>query len=212
MPRPWRYARNFGLIRPVFVEPENEAAAKLRSHDPKAIIVPYALGSEDGKHETLRVTVQPGQSSLLFPDQSNPYLDESWTVVKEVPITVRRLDKVWDASWGQPDFIKIDVHGYELEVIAGMGDLLSNTLCVELECSFIPFYIGQPLFHQVHDVMRAHGFDLVKIRPIGLYGGVSVIEFNAYFVRSNCHGDPRAKLWKAVNDVGKTRRIWEKGY
>jgi hypothetical protein len=108
--------------------------------------------------------------------------------------------------------VKIDVQGYEAEVIEGMGNRLAETLCVELEASFIPFYCGQPVFQDVHDLMRRKGFDLVKLRPIGLYRGSVIVEFNAFFVRAERHDDPRTRFWKAINDVGKEKRIWALGY
>ena len=212
LPRPWALAHRLGLIRPVMFEPDAQAADEIRTRNPGIEVAPYALGAEDGKAETLRVTVAPAQSSILLPDKGNPFLDSSWDVAKEIALTLRRFDAVWDGNWGRPDFVKIDVQGYEVEVIKGMGDRLEEALCVELESSFIPFYRGQPVFQDVHDFMRLKGFDLVKLRPIGLYRGSVVVEFNAFFVRAERHEDPRARFWKAVNDVGKERRIWALGY
>jgi FkbM family methyltransferase len=212
LPRPWGLAHRLGLIRPVLFEPDAEAAAEIKSLNPGVAVAPYALGSADLKAETLRVTVSPAQTSILVPDKSNPFLNASWDVAREIELTVRRFDAVWDGKWGTPDFVKIDVQGYEVEVIKGMGDHLRSTLCVELESSFIPFYHGQPVFQDVHDFMRRNGFDLVKLRPIGLYRGSVVVEFNAFFVKAERHDDPRVRFWKAVNDVGKEKRIWAHGY
>ncbi|GEO16359.1 FkbM family methyltransferase [Microvirga aerophila] len=212
LPRQWSFVRKFGLIRPVFFEPDPSAAAEIQQTDAKAIILPYALGSADGKEEVLRVTAAPGQTSVLIPDKMNPFYNSTWDITKELKTKVRRFDAVWDKTWGLPDYVKIDVQGYELEVLKGMGKLLEESLCIELECSFIPFYIGQPVFQEIHDFMLDNGFNLVKIRPLGLYEEKSFVEFNAFFVKSHMHDDPRAKLWKAVNDVGKMKRVVTFGY
>ena len=212
LPRPWALVHRLGLIRPVLFEPDPEAANEIKRRNPGIEVAPYALGAADLRTETLRVTTAPAQTSILLPDKSNPFLNSSWDVAREIELTIRRLDAVWDDRWGKPDFVKIDVQGYEVEVIKGMGERLRDTLCIELESAFIPFYKGQPVFQDVHDFMRQSGFDLVKLRPIGLYSGNVVVEFNAYFVKAGAHGDPRAKLWKAVNDVGGEKRIWAMGY
>jgi hypothetical protein len=64
----------------------------------------------------------------------------------------------------------------------------------------------------MHDFMRNKGFDLVKLRPIGLAKGNVFVAFNAFFVRSSLHLDPRVRFWKVVNDVGGEKRIWAMGY
>jgi FkbM family methyltransferase len=212
LPRPWHLAHELGLIQPVFFEPDAIAANKLRASYPKATVAPWALGSTDGKEETLYVTKAPGQSSVVIPDKSNPFVNSSWDVIAEEQITVRRLDAVWEQKWGHPSFVKIDVQGYELQVIQGIGNLLPRVLCLEVECTFIPFYKRQPVFQEVYERLRAEAFDLVKLRPIGLYNGVVVVEFNAFFVRSDSHSDPRVQLWKAVNDVAGAARIYAYGY
>ena len=117
-----------------------------------------------------------------------------------------------EKNLGCPLLVKIDVEGYEIEVIKAMGEYLSDTICVELESTFMPFCQGQPVFQDMHDFMRNKGFDLVKLRPIGLVKGNVFFAFNAFFVRSSLHLDPGLRFWKAVNDVGGENRIWAMGY
>jgi FkbM family methyltransferase len=212
LPSPWYFAHKLGLVYPIFFEPDPVAAKVLGSSYPSTVVVPYALGAIDCKEETLYITRALGQTSVLKPDISNRFVNSDWDVVAERRIIVRRFDAIWQENWGPPAFVKIDVQGYELDVIAGIGNLMPQVLCLELECTFIPFYVGQPVFQDVHEILRAQDFDLVKLRPIGLYNAAVLIEFNAFFVRSGCHHDPRVKMWKAINDVPNEARVFAYGY
>ena len=84
---------------------------------------------------------------------------------------VVRLDHVWSRfASSAPSFIKVDVQGLELEVLKVAKELFDDEiLCVELEASFVPFYKGQPPFQTLFDFMFESEFDLVKIRPQGLF-------------------------------------------
>jgi Methyltransferase FkbM domain len=65
-----------------------------------------------------------------------------------------------------PAFIKVDVQGYELELLKGAEKLVyDGVLCVKLEASFVLFYKGQPNLQAVLDFMFMRKFDFVKIKP-----------------------------------------------
>jgi hypothetical protein len=106
---------------------------------------------------------------------------EDWSVEREISVQVVRLNDVWSRfASSPPTFLKVYVQGFELEVLKGAEKLLDNEiLCVELEASFIPFYKGQPTFQTVFDFMFTNKFDLVKIKPHGLFDN-GILEFNAF--------------------------------
>lgn len=83
-------------------------------------------------------------------------------VIGEYPMTISRMDTACGNF--QPDVIKIDTQGTELDILRGSGRLLDNTLAVELEVEFVPQYIDQPLFSDVDAFMRQQGFTLRGIR------------------------------------------------
>lgn len=205
--RNWAVARRMGLIRPFYFEPDADEAERISRTNPDAVVLRFGLGADDGKEEVLHLTASRGKSSLLEPDTGAPFYEEAWSVEERAKVTVRRFDQIWQSDWGAPEFVKIDVQGYETEVVKGFGDLLRSVLCFELEAQLLPFYIGQPLFQQVHDFMHGHGFDLVKMRPLGLFRENVIAEMNVFFVRRDVHADPRAMFWKRMNDVGSHRRM-----
>lgn len=58
----------------------------------------------------------------------------------------------------QIDLLKIDVQGYELEVLRGAAHALSLTELVLLEVSFLPIIEGAPLMPETVAFMRERGF------------------------------------------------------
>jgi hypothetical protein len=62
-------------------------------------------------------------------------------------------------------FLKLDVQGYESQVLAGATQLLNHTLAVQLEMSLLPLYEGETLMPQMHAAMTTKGFDLWDLEP-----------------------------------------------
>jgi FkbM family methyltransferase len=214
LPARWRPVASAGLIVPVYVEPDLTEAAQLAARFPKARLIRSALGSMDNAVAMLRLTREPGRSSLLEPnpDVIAAFADtQPWDVLDRQPLTVRRLDCIWGDN-PAPEFLKVDVQGYELEVLKGMGALLDEVICLEAEVSLCRFYEQQATFEEVREFLFAKGFDLVRIAALGLYRGQAMVEFNTFWVRRNFHDDPRTRLWKKVNDIGNPRRVNVWGY
>jgi FkbM family methyltransferase len=211
--RAWNLLSYCRLVKPLFFEPDSAAAAEIKRRYPESIVAPYALGSVDNQRAMLNVTKDAGRSSLLRP---NPALagvndDSAWHVLKSSEVILRRLDMVWRSEWGAPEYVKIDVQGFELEVLKGMGDLLKGVKCLQIESSLVPFYDGQPDFGTVNRFLRENGFALVKLKPIGLYD-MEIIELDCFYIRSDSHSSTQAMLWKRVNDVGTHTRLVTWGY
>jgi FkbM family methyltransferase len=118
-------------------------------------IHPVALGSKKSQTSMKILGNQADCSSLL--DPSAPGLN----VEKEIMVSVNRLDDIIvELHIPYPDFIKMDVQGYELEVLKGGVECLKHAKAVQCEVSFEEFYKGQALFRDVLDFMDDHGFRL----------------------------------------------------
>jgi len=68
------------------------------------------------------------------------------------------LDEAVTSDSEGPVFLKLDVQGYELEVLRGGNNLLSKTEVVVLECSLIEYNTGAPLIADVISFMKDRGF------------------------------------------------------
>ena len=77
---------------------------------------------------------------------------------KRVPVQVKTLDDLLgdDKTF---DFIKIDIHGVECEVLASMSDaLLKNVMGICVETRTIPFYKGEHTLDEIAKLMKDRGF------------------------------------------------------
>jgi FkbM family methyltransferase len=75
-------------------------------------------------------------------------------------VSMVRLDEIWAgvAREARRPYLKIDVQGYELEVLRGATEALGAFSLVEVKLSMAPVYVGGPLFVDVFGFLRAQGF------------------------------------------------------
>lgn len=93
--------------------------------------------------------------SELFPGTEESHLER---------VTVAPLDTfVTHEELSNKTFLKIDVQGYELEVLKGCTSLLDRFFAIYVECSFVELYDGQALAHEVIDLLHTRGFYLARI-------------------------------------------------
>lgn len=112
------------------------------------------LGEESGQEVVFHV-MESGSSVL----EENSPLDRTERRVK-----VRSLDDLLGAE--VPDFVKIDVQGYELAVLRGGSRALAAAEAVLLEVSLLQINKGAPLLAEVVSFMDAAGFQVADILEI----------------------------------------------
>jgi hypothetical protein len=69
-----------------------------------------------------------------------------------------------------PDIIKLDVQGFELEVLKGMDKYLSQVSYLIVEVSFKEYYHGQPLFLDIANYVAGFNFNIYAFghsTPVG---------------------------------------------
>ena len=142
-----------------------------------------ALGSSSTQ-VTMKVTDFSDASSLLPLTKIGK---ERWQLqqVSTVPVDIKRLDdwvQTKDIPW--PDLIKMDVQGYELEVLKGAEKCLQHTKWVMLEVSFNEFYEGQCQFDHLVTFLASVGFQVCAFgndTPLGR----SLVQIDVLFAQSN---------------------------
>jgi FkbM family methyltransferase len=126
-----------------------------------------ALGTEPA---TLKLNIAAnGGASSSFLDMSSGLhaMDASVRYVGSQDVLVSTLDDIADDVIGPNDrvWLKIDVQGYELQVLDGGRQALGKADGIEIEMSLVALYDGQPLMRDVLDVLQTYGFELVDLAP-----------------------------------------------
>jgi FkbM family methyltransferase len=101
-------------------------------------------------------------------------------------VPVRTLDSYQaEITWTKNVLVKIDVQGYEDEVIRGGSSLLAQAYIVIMEISFVPLYQGSPSFDSLYTRMRELGFEFKGL--LGqLFGPLdgAILQGDALFIKT----------------------------
>jgi FkbM family methyltransferase len=144
-------------------EPLPKAHQKLRTiagGDPRVRIEQSAIGTTDGSL-SLNVTRKDDSSSLLQPTALQLRTFPNTEAVSSIDVKVAKLDSAVAPAESTPPFLlKIDVQGFELEVLAGATHLLEGDGDILVESSFAELYAGQALADEVISKMYSCGYRL----------------------------------------------------
>lgn len=126
-----------------------------------------ALGESPGA-ATINVAGNAGASSSLLPilDRHTEAAPET-AYVRTEQVDVHRLDALWPRLVGPGErvFLKLDVQGFERQVLAGAGERLADCAGLQLELSLVPLYEGGMLYREALDWAEAQGFSLMHVLP-----------------------------------------------
>jgi FkbM family methyltransferase len=172
----------------VSFEPLKDAFAELASkanRDPKWQCHNVALGDFDGETLINKASFDQESSLLGFSrEYCNP---ETQTVARE-PVKVTKLSTVWSDLVFSQDivFIKLDVQGFESQVLDGLGEIPKNVVGFELELSLSPLYEGQVSFPNLVSRMDSLGFRLCCLEEVLVSSDSErVLCYNGLFIGIN---------------------------
>ena len=149
------------------VEPLEEAFHQLSdrcAQDRLWDCVQCGLGARD-EEAMLSVSANGYSSSLLRILDTHVEAAPRSRVQSAQKIRVRTLDSVvseWGGARGAIG-LKLDVQGYEAEVLRGASSTLARVALLEMELSLVPLYAGQALFMDMIEFVREYGFSLVNV-------------------------------------------------
>ena len=87
-----------------------------------------------------------------------------------------------------PCLLKIDVQGYELEVLKGCTDLFGAINYIYVECSHIELYAGQPLIDEIKKYLSTYSYRFVDALYVSQIDSFGVIQSDCLFERINARG------------------------
>lgn len=127
----------------------------------------FALGNFDGE-TSMNVSGHETSSSLLSMTQTHVNAMPSSATVGKERVQVTRLDSVYTKFFNPDDriYLKIDVQGYEREVLKGAKKTLKQVHVVEIELSMVPMYEGAPVMTEMFTLLEGMGYTLVSIVPV----------------------------------------------
>jgi len=96
-----------------------------------------------------------------------------------------------------PDVLKIDVQGAELDVLAGAQKSLPEIKLVEVEVWFRRAYGAKtPLFHEITDYLREHGFLLFELGGVFYTDNHELYSCDSFFAKEDLLNSLRGKVPK----------------
>jgi len=147
---------NFFWIEPL---QEFEPALKKLQNQFHGDYVIAGVGKEEGSfilnvHEDLH-------GSTMFNETGGEQFDGKQ---RHVPVlTLNKLGHIYNWQQFSKILLKVDVQGFELEVLKGANGILPNVDVIILEVSLFKFLKNAPDFHEVVDYMKTIGYVVYDI-------------------------------------------------
>ena len=205
IPVAYRHASKAGKMKLVLVDAQDDWRLTQSSREYagcSVMFVKAALGEVE-KEANLFITSAPACSSLLEPNfqfLENFPVKDWFHVEQSICIKVDSYFNIHNTHFlPQPDIVKIDVQGAELDVLRGFGLILDGVTCVELEVNLERLYKNQPTLSEVYDFMSSKGFALRDLKPQGPFEGLA-IEYNSYWSRRGSHSS-FLPFWMDVHNI-----------
>ena len=115
------------------------------------------------KNETRKLFITKGiyQSSFLKPNHNflNKFTNSNrYKISKINKVKAKKLDHI---IMGKPDFIKIDVQGFNYEILEGSSRTLKNTLGIDIEVDFQEIYQKEILFGKIDEFLNNKDFEFI---------------------------------------------------
>ena len=179
-------SRAYPEARVLAFEPLPSAASVLRRRSlgtSRIAVHECALGQEAGDATLLQNEYSHVSSILpIHPRNRHPNYDAS--KVRTLRVKLARLDQLVSAEdLIPPVLLKLDVQGYEKQVLAGAQGILPAIEYLVVEAAFATLYEGQATFDELHQMLSDAGFAFVA--PVGFQQGAKgvVIEMDGLYRR-----------------------------
>jgi FkbM family methyltransferase len=189
-----RMARQlFPGVRLVMIDgnPENEQALR------GAV---QTIGSE-GKHFIALLGPEEREEVTLFQNATGTSVLRELTTLSARPVQVPMctLDRLLEAeSLRGPLLLKLDVQGFELEVLRGGPDTLREAELVVLEASTLPFNENAPLFAEVVGFMANSGYAVYDLcGQVRRDSDHALFQMDVLFSRNDSELRRHKKFWNS---------------
>lgn len=125
----------------------------------------FCAGNENKESVKLHVSNNAGQSSSVLELGTHRRNHPNVKYTHDVDVPMCKIESFFSGDWSEDlegiDFLSMDIQGFELEALKGMGDLLHQFKWVYLEVNKEEVYKGNGLARQVYKYLEPFGFKLI---------------------------------------------------
>jgi len=157
--KPNLYIYSFEPIRVCF-----DKLQKVLQKSDNIFLENVALGNVSEK-KIINISKRIDSSSILDFELQDKVFKNTTQQSKEL-INVKKLDDYINIIKGEHILLKIDVQGYEKNVLLGGINFLKKVRYIFIELSFIELYKKQPLFYDIYNLLINKGFILKSINNL----------------------------------------------
>lgn len=177
----WTYYTSLVFTNAKFlmVEPQENKEAVLKAVAAKNKQVMYTKALVGKENNTEQVFYEMETGSSIYAEQT----DVQRVVKKYNMQTLDALVAKYDI--GGEVFLKLDVQGAELDVLAGAEKILEQTSFVLLESSLLNYNANAPLFAEIIAYLEKKDFVLFDICDERRKGGNTLFQVDLIFTRRN---------------------------
>lgn len=139
---------------------------KIFKNDSKVSVFNCAIGLED-KYTIIHKSKRDDSSSLLPITDNQSKIFPGTEEVGTANIKMKKINSfINEEDFKGPALMKIDVQGFELEVLKSCKEYLNLFDYVYIECSFIELYKGQALIDEIIKFLDVYSFGFYSIYNI----------------------------------------------
>lgn len=148
-------------VQIISFEPIPDCATRTRCRfagDPLFKLVDCAVGDGSGEGQ-FTVSAETGASSILRMSKIQARHFPRSLDGKQIKVRIESLDRLMsERPPTAPYLLKIDVQGFEYQVLTGGRDTVAGASLIVIEASYEAFYETQKLFDDVYELLRMSGF------------------------------------------------------
>lgn len=163
--------REIGIEKQVWIEANPEIFLILKeniSNNPQAIAFNICAGDEN-KDVVLHISNNHSQSSSVLELGTHKIEHPNVYYVADVTVPMYKLEEFFagigvEGKFDDLDLLNIDVQGFELNVLKGMGDMVKQFKAIYLECNKDYVYEKCALVGDIDFYLGAYGFERVETK------------------------------------------------
>jgi len=179
--------KNYYKGKIISFEPVSSSFQQLLKNSQQAsnwAVVQCAVGDSTGQ-VPINISQNSVSSSLRKVNAHTVEAEAGTAIVNTEMVSINTLDTLLKAHQWQNDlWLKIDVQGFEREVLQGASETLKQAKVVQIELAVIPSYEQSPYLEEIIATMRASGFLLYSImNGFRNYKTGQMYEMEGFFIK-----------------------------